>query len=54
MRGFSEDDVREVGSIIVDALAENASLGALRARVDALCEKRPLYPGFRGFPTYVS
>jgi hypothetical protein len=27
---------------------------ALRARVDALCERRPLYPGFRGYTTYVA
>ena len=26
----------------------------MRARVDALCEKRPLYPGFRGYTTYVT
>jgi glycine hydroxymethyltransferase len=52
MRGFDEDDCREVGRIIVDALDEDADLAALRGRVDALCEKRPLYPGFRGFPAY--
>jgi hypothetical protein len=26
----------------------------LRGRVDALCVKRPLYPGFRGYTTYVA
>ena len=26
----------------------------LHARVDALCTKRPLYPGFRGYTTYVA
>ena len=52
MRGFDEDDLREVGSIIVDALAPNAGLEALRARSLALCEARPLYPGFRGFTTF--
>ena len=54
MRGFDEDDFREVGGIIVDALRADADLDALRARVDALCAKRPLYPGFRGFTSYVA
>jgi hypothetical protein len=27
-------------------------VAALAARSEALCEKRPLYPGFRGFTTY--
>jgi glycine hydroxymethyltransferase len=53
MRGFDEDDFRETGRIICDALAESPDLDALRARVDALCAKRPLYPGFRGYTTYV-
>jgi glycine hydroxymethyltransferase len=54
MRGFDEDDVREVGSIVADALSEGADLGALRARSEALCRRRPLYPGFRGFPSYAA
>jgi glycine hydroxymethyltransferase len=54
MRGFDADDFREVGHIIVDALAELPDIGALRTRAEALCEKRPLYPGFRGFTTYVA
>ncbi|HSK16016.1 MAG TPA: serine hydroxymethyltransferase [Gaiellaceae bacterium] len=49
MRGFDEDDLREVGSIIAGALGDG-DLDALRARSDALCEQRPLYPGFRGYP----
>jgi glycine hydroxymethyltransferase len=52
MRGFDEDDFREVGRIIVEALTESPDAAALTARVDALCAKRPLYPGFRGFTTY--
>jgi glycine hydroxymethyltransferase len=52
MRGFDEDDFRETGRIICDALTESPDLAALRARVAALCEKRPLYPGFRGYTTY--
>jgi glycine hydroxymethyltransferase len=54
MRGFDEDDFREVGRIICDALAESPDLQALRARVAALCEKRRLYEGFRGYTTYVA
>ncbi|HVH51107.1 MAG TPA: serine hydroxymethyltransferase [Gaiellaceae bacterium] len=54
MRGFDEDDFREVGRIIVDALADAPDVEALRCRVDALCAKRPLYPGFRGYTTYVA
>ena len=54
MRGFDEEDFREVGQIIVGALRDGPDLGALRARSEALCEKRPLYPGFRGWTTYVA
>jgi glycine hydroxymethyltransferase len=54
MRGFDEDDVREVAAIIVAALADAPDLDGLRARVAALCERRPLYPGFRGYCTYVA
>src|SRR5437868_538853 len=52
MRGFDEADVREVAELMVDALAESPDLDGVRARVKALCEKRPLYPGFRGWPSY--
>jgi glycine hydroxymethyltransferase len=52
MRGFDEDDFAETGRIIVEALTESPDIDGLRARVAALCEKRPLYPGFRGFTTY--
>ncbi len=54
MRGFDEDDFREVGMIIAEALGEGADVAALAARSEALCERRPLYPGFRGFTTYVA
>jgi glycine hydroxymethyltransferase len=54
MRGFDEDDFRETGSIICDALTDSPDVAALLARVDALCTKRPLYPGFRGYTTYVT
>jgi glycine hydroxymethyltransferase len=52
MRGFDEDDLREVGEIIAGALASDAETEALRGRSEALCDKRPLYPGFRGYRTY--
>src|SRR3954453_15070128 len=54
MRGFDEDDFREIGRIIADALTESPDLDALRGRVAALCDRRPLYPGFRGYTTYVA
>ncbi|MDX6511503.1 MAG: glycine hydroxymethyltransferase [Gaiellaceae bacterium] len=54
MRGFDEDDFREVASIIVAALEADADLPGLIPRVAALCDRRPLYPGFRGYTTYVA
>ena len=51
MRGFDEDDFREVGRIMCDALTEDADLVALTARSTALVERRPLYPGHGAFPT---
>ena len=37
MRGFDEDDFREVGEIIVGALAEGADLDALPRAREELC-----------------
>jgi glycine hydroxymethyltransferase len=54
MRGFDEDDFREVGRVMAEALGDSPDLAALAARSEALCNRRPLYPGFRGFPTYVA
>jgi glycine hydroxymethyltransferase len=54
MRGFDEDDFREVARIMSGALSDEADLPALTARAEALCEKRPLYPGFRGYTSYVA
>jgi glycine hydroxymethyltransferase len=54
MRGFDADDFREVGRIICGTLVGSGDVPALRARAEALCDKRPLYPGFRGFTTYVA
>jgi glycine hydroxymethyltransferase len=51
MRGFDVDDFREVGRIIAGALRDG-DLGELCDRAEALCEKRPLYPGFRGYTAY--
>jgi glycine hydroxymethyltransferase len=52
MRGFDEQDFAEVASVIVGALQDEADVPALRSRAEALCEKRPLYPGFRGYTSY--
>ena len=52
MRGFDEEDFREVARITVDALGAEPDLAGLTDRSAALCEKRPLYPGFRGWTTY--
>ena len=54
MRGMDEDDFREIGAIIVAALGGAPDLDALAARTDAICAKRPLYPGFRGFTSYAA
>jgi hypothetical protein len=37
-----------------DALSDDADIAALAARSIALCDKRPLYPGFRGYTSYVT
>jgi len=52
MRGFDADDFTEVASIIVDSLDDDADVDELRSRAVALCDKRPLYPGFRGYTSY--
>ena len=54
MRGFAEEDFREVGRVIVEGLGDGADVSALAARSAALCDRHPLYPGFRGFTTYVA
>ena len=45
-------DFREVGRVIVAALADDADVPSLAARSAALCARRPLYPGFRGYTAY--
>ncbi len=52
MRGFDEDDFREVARLMCGALADDPDLATLRERSLALCDARPLYPGFRGYTTY--
>jgi glycine hydroxymethyltransferase len=51
MRGFDEDDMRTVGEVITGALGDG-DVGELGARLEELCERRPLYPGYRGYPEY--
>ncbi|HLX19534.1 MAG TPA: serine hydroxymethyltransferase [Gaiellaceae bacterium] len=52
MRGFDEDDFRKTGRIIAEALTDSPDVAGLLARVDALCKKRPLYPGWRGYTSF--
>jgi glycine hydroxymethyltransferase len=52
MRGFDEDDFREVGRIMCEALGPDPDLTGLAARSLALCERRPLYPGKSAYPTF--
>jgi glycine hydroxymethyltransferase len=52
MRGFDEDDFREVGSIISEALGATPELESLAARSAALLARRPLYPQRGAFPTF--
>jgi glycine hydroxymethyltransferase len=54
MRGFDDEDFREVGRIVAGALGDDAEVDALARRALALCKKRPLYPGFRGWTTYAA
>ena len=43
-RGFNEDDMKEIASIINDTLSvENTNIEALKGRVKALCDNHPLY-----------
>ena len=43
-RGFNEEDMKEVASIINDTLSvEKPDIDSLRLRVKTLCENHPLY-----------
>ena len=52
MRGFDEEDFHETGRIIAGALVESPDIEGLRGRVAALCARRPLYPGWRGYTSF--
>jgi len=52
IRGFDEDDAREVGRIVCAALGADADLAALSEQSEALLERRPLYAGLPAFPTF--
>ncbi|MGH3132904.1 MAG: serine hydroxymethyltransferase [Gaiellaceae bacterium] len=54
MRGFDEDDFREVGQIMVEALGSAPDAAALADRSAALCRRRPLYPGQGAFPAFLT
>ena len=43
---------RSGGIIVARARRTDADVDGLRRAADALCERRPLYPGFRGCTTY--
>jgi glycine hydroxymethyltransferase len=43
MRGLDTDDFREVGAVIAGALTDDADVPALRARIETVLERRPLY-----------
>ncbi|GGO14936.1 serine hydroxymethyltransferase [Microbispora rosea subsp. aerata] len=47
-RGFARPEFEEVSDVIALALRPEADLAALRARVEALAAKHPLYPGLNG------
>ncbi|GIH61181.1 serine hydroxymethyltransferase [Microbispora siamensis] len=44
-RGFARSEFEEVSDVIAQVLRPGADLTALRARVEALAAKHPLYPG---------
>ncbi|MGW2227018.1 serine hydroxymethyltransferase [Streptomyces formicae] len=46
-RGFDADDFREVADVIAEALKPGFDAEALKARVTALADKHPLYPGLK-------
>ncbi|MEV4459858.1 serine hydroxymethyltransferase [Microbispora sp. NPDC049633] len=47
-RGFARPEFEEVSDVIARVLQPEADLVALRARVEALAAKHPLYPGLNG------
>ncbi len=53
MRGLDEDDSREVGRIVGEAVKPAADLRALAARTQAILDRHPLYPGLASGHTVV-
>jgi glycine hydroxymethyltransferase len=49
MRGLDEADFTEVAEVIASSLADGADVPALRARITAILDRRPLY---EGLPAY--
>jgi glycine hydroxymethyltransferase len=49
-RGFGEDDFAEVADVIALALRPDPDIAGLRARVEALAARHPLYPHLSGDP----
>jgi glycine hydroxymethyltransferase len=45
MRGLDETDFREVGEVIADSLTDAPDTAALRGRIEAILDRRPLYSG---------
>jgi glycine hydroxymethyltransferase len=52
IRGFDEDDFREVGAIMCATMRPDADFGALTERTAELVRRRPLYPGLTAFPSF--
>jgi glycine hydroxymethyltransferase len=46
MRGMNEEDMREIGSIMLETLEPGSDLAKLRNRTQELLASRPLYPAF--------
>jgi len=46
-RGFTTEDFTEVADIIAEALKPGFDAESLKARVTALADKHPLYPGLK-------
>ncbi len=49
MRGLDPADFREVAALIADALADAPDAPALRARLAAILDRRPLYPSSNAY-----
>jgi hypothetical protein len=51
MRGLDTADAHEVGEVIAAAVGPEPALRPLAQRIEAILERRPLYPGLqRGYP----